>query len=124
MNKVKFVKKTEEDIDYKPDKRIDSFYQICQFKKTGSKVYETRKIFFNEKGKILKVYEKEYPTKIIKRFLQSTKTNKYKMYPVNSLLYIDYPNTSDMTLAQSPLTNDNMLSYNCANQSIGGAPMI
>ncbi len=126
MNNIKFVKEIKEieEMAYKPDKKIDSFYQICQFKKTGSRMYETRKVFFNEKGKILKVYEKEYGAKIIKKFLRDAKTNKYKMYPANSLSYIDYPNAGDMTLAQSMLTNDKMLDYDCLNQDIGGAPMV
>lgn len=104
MNRIKFVKETDE-FEYCPDKKIDSIYQICQIKKPGSKVYETRKVFFNEQFKILKVYEKEYTAKIIKKFIQNTNTNRYKIYPVSSLSYVEYPNSSDMSVIQSSLTN-------------------
>jgi hypothetical protein len=104
MKNIKFVNETS-DMTFNPKSRIDSFYQICQFRKKGSRVYETRKIFFNEKGEILRVYEKEYSSKVLKNFMDTNSTNRYKIYPVSSLSLIGLPNQSEMTILQSPLTN-------------------
>ena len=112
MEKIRItLKKDMEDLIYKPEHKIDTYYQICKYKDPSSQLYQTRKIFFNEKGDILKTFEKEYGSNTIRRFLKEAKINKYKIYPTNNISYIDVPNKSDMTQAQSSLINQKAPNY-------------
>ncbi len=110
MKNIKFVKE-EEELTYNPKQSIQSFYQICQFKNPHTKMFQTRKIIFNEKGDIIRTYEKDYAGKILSKFIKTNPVNKFKIYPVNDISYIDYPNTSDMTIANSELINNNIMEY-------------
>lgn len=98
---IKFVKPTD-DMIYKPEKRIESFYQICQFKNNTDK-YSTRKIIFNEQGNILKAFEREYSGKKLEEFIKQNKTNKYKIYPTNDISFIDMPSGEEMICVCSEL---------------------
>lgn len=100
--KIKFIKNSEE-IAYKPDKQISTFYQICKFK--NKDVFQTRKIYFNQHGKVLHVFEKEYNGKIIKSFLKICPKTKCKLYSTNTISNVGLPNASDMIEAQSLLIN-------------------
>lgn len=104
MKNIKFVKNTNEMI-YTPEPIQDSFYQFCQFKNPHTNLFGSRKIIFNENGEILKKFEKEYNLKTINKFIQITKPNKYKIYPVYHISSVDYPNTSDMLQVYSSLIN-------------------
>lgn len=110
MNKIKFVK-NDNDMVYNPEKRKDTFYQFCQFKNPYTGEYGSRKVVFNELGSILKVYEKEYPAEKIETFIKKHNFNKYKMFPVNNIQYVEMPNANDMTELQSELLNNNVKSY-------------
>ena len=110
MNNIKF-NKPNDDMVYKPDKRIDSFYQICKFKNPTNKLHEVRKIIFNQLGDVLKISEKQYDSNKIKSFVHIHGQNKYKIYPVSSLQYLDLPNGNDMTEVQSELLNNNSTYY-------------
>ncbi len=114
MNKVKFVKSTDEML-YNPEKRLDTFYQFCQFKNPYSSLYESRKIIFDEMGKIKKVYEKEYSMEKIESFIKHHRFNKYKLYPVKEIQYVDLPNESDMVESRSELLNNDFKTYGNEN---------
>jgi len=113
MSKYNFIKPNSTMI-YNPDKRIDSFYQICQFKNEVTKLHEVRKIFFNQLGDVLKTSEKQYTSNKIKSFIKSHGQNKYKIYPVASLKYLEHANGGDFSIAQSELLNNNNKNYDYA----------
>jgi len=69
-------------------------------------MYETRKIVFDEEYEIIGVFEKQYDSKTIKKFINGAQVNKYKMYPVSTISCVAYPNKSDMTQARSALINN------------------
>ncbi|ATZ80620.1 hypothetical protein BMW23_0573 [Bodo saltans virus] len=114
MQKVKFVK-NDNDIVYNPKQYVSTFYQFCKFKNSGTNLYETRKIFFNEKGEILKVYERSYDLQTVKKFIKETRDNKYKIYATTGIKMVAYPNTSDMTQSKSELLNGNIVTYSLDN---------
>jgi hypothetical protein len=97
---------------YCPDKRIDTYYQICQFKNPFTNKYGTRKIFFDEYGNILKTFEKEHSSDNINKFIKYHKENKFKIFPVKDISTIDLPNGNDMIEVQSELLNNNNKEYN------------
>jgi hypothetical protein len=113
--RIKFVKNGDEML-YNPEKRKDTFYQFCQFKNQYSGAFGSRKIIFDEHGTILKIYEREYTAEKIEEFTKHHKINKYKMYPVNDVKYIDLPNGNDMTESRSELLNNGHKIY--GNQNV------
>jgi hypothetical protein len=114
MQKIKFITENN-DMVYNPKKFLSTYYQFCKFKNPAINLYETRKIFFNEKGEILKVYERSYDLQTIKKFLKDTRTNKYKIYATTNIINVALPNTSDMTQAKSELLNGNMVTHSLSN---------
>ena len=114
MNNIKFVKNNEN--NYNPDKRIDTFYQICKFKNPYTKLHELRKIFFDETGDILKISIKSYDANTIKSFIKCHNLNKYKIYPVIYIEHVDLPNKNDMTEVRSDLLNNTEKEY--GNQKV------
>jgi hypothetical protein len=114
MSNIKFIKPNS-DMIYNPDKRIDTFYQICKFKNVN-KMHEVRKIFFNQLGNVLKTSEKQYDANKIKSFIKTYGQNKYKIYSVSSLSYLETANANDMTEVQSELLNNNCVEY--GNQKV------
>lgn len=108
--KITFVKPSE-DMIYCPKKKLGTYYQICKFKNVYTKKYETRKVIFNEKGEILKIYEREYPYKILKNFIKHHRKNKYQIYNTHSIELIDLPNGADFVCCQSDLLNGDNCEY-------------
>jgi hypothetical protein len=96
---------------YNPDKRIDTYYQLCQFKNPYTGHYGTRKIIFNEKGDILKMYEKEYNKTKLEEFVKHHRQNKFKIYPVSEIQMVSLPNGNDMMETQSELLNNKHTEY-------------
>ncbi len=77
---IKFTSSRKDDFRYCPDKLVSTFYQFSQYKNdTGS--YNSRKIYFDEYCKILKIFEKQFIGDDIKKFMLKDVT-KYKIYPV------------------------------------------
>ena len=111
--KIKFIK-DDDDMIYNPDKRTDTYYQLCHFKNPFTGYYGTRKIVFNEKGTILKMYEKEYSKKKLEDFVKHHRSNKYKIYPVSDIKTVELPNGNDMMETQSALLNDDFTEYGYA----------
>lgn len=111
---IKFRKKNDEMV-YNPDKRIDTYYQICQFKNNYTKQFGVRKVFFNELGVIIKIFENEYDGKKIEIFMKNNKPTKFKLYPVNDVSYIDLPTGDDMVGVQSELLNNHCKNYGNAD---------
>jgi hypothetical protein len=123
MKNIKFVGDTAENLAYQPTKFKDSFYQICQFKNPKTNLFSVRKVFFDEKYEIIDVFEKEYDTKTIKKFIKNNDNNKYRVFPTNDLSYLAYPNSSDFMNVHSDLTNkkisaqwNNMACYDSYDQ--------
>jgi hypothetical protein len=104
--KFKYSGDNAESLTYKPQNFQNSFYQICQFKDESTNLYMTRKIIYNERYDILKIFEKKYDAKTIEKFLKNTNINKYKLYPVNNISYLEIPNVSDFMNANSELSNN------------------
>jgi len=104
MNNIKFVK-NDNDMTYNPDKYLGSYYQFCQFKNNNG-LYESRKVVFNEAGKIIKVFEKQYKSHEIKQFMKCHSVNKYKILAIREIVHAELPSTHDMMCAMSSLINN------------------
>lgn len=104
QQKIKFIK-NKEDLEYNPKELIGTFYQFCQYKNNFTEKYSTRKIIFNEKYEILKIFEKEYSLEKINEYTKTHKLNKYKIYPTDSVDNIGLPNGNDMMECFSELLN-------------------
>src|SRR3989339_1404526 len=101
MDNINFVDLqtyTKKKLLYEPDKRLDTYYQICQFKNPYTKKHMVRKIVFNENGNIIKNYEREYDSSSLKKFIKTQKTNKYKLYSKKDINYICNTTESDIIL--------------------------
>lgn len=105
MNNIEFVSNSKSNLTYNPIQRIETFYQICQFRNPKTKLYDSRKIIFNQDGEIIKTFERKYYRDELERFIKSNKHNKYKIYPVYNISYIEYPNSNDIINVMSNLTN-------------------
>lgn len=105
--KIKFVKNKNHvdnlDMMYNPEKKIYTFYQFCKHKNPETNMFGSRKIFFDELGNILKVYEKEFNKRDVQKYIQYTKTNKYKIYSTIDISCVNLPSTGDLQESQSLL---------------------
>lgn len=90
--------------------QLHTYYQVCQFKNSNG-MHETRKIVFNTKGEILKVYERRYTNSEINRFLKSSLQNKYCVYPVRNIEMIGLPNSGVLLMANSSLIDNQCKEY-------------
>lgn len=115
VNKITFVKPVDDFNEFKPKRKISSYYQICQFKSQFTKKYETRKIIFNEMGEILKIYERDYKYEELSIFMKHHRENKFKMYPTNDISQIEMPSTADIICCQSELLNTDNKNYDFMN---------
>jgi len=104
--KIKFTGDTADDLSYQPDKFRGSFYQICRFKNENSNLYIVRKVIFNEKFEILKIFEKKYDIHTIKKFFKKTNANKYKIYPLYDVSNLECPSSADLMNSCSDLSNN------------------
>jgi len=109
----KFYNKVDE-YQYCPKKEINSFYQICQFKNPYTDKYCIRKVIFNEHGEILKTFEKEYYKCIVDKFMKKNKQNKFSVYPVSDIKYVDLPDPASILGAKSELLNNTFTEYDFA----------
>lgn len=111
---IKFVKPTDNNDfgTYKPKQKVSTYYQICQFKNKFTKLYETRKIMFNELGDILKIYERFYTYDELSSFMKHHRKNKFKVYPVNDIKQIEMPTSTDIICCESELLNSNSQNVN------------
>lgn len=110
MNKIKFIKK-QNDMVYSPEKRSDTFYQICQFKNQSTGLYETRKIIFDQNDVIKRIYEKAYDNVTLEKFMKGQPCNKYKLFPVYFIKDVALPNSADMSEVRSSLINNDSKIY-------------
>lgn len=108
---IKFVK-DDDSMEYNPTKELNSFYQFCQFKNPKTNKFETRKIIFNERGKIIKTFDKEYSGEEIEKYIANHNFNKYKMYSTNKIQYVAKPNESDFLATMSSLLNSGVKNQN------------
>jgi hypothetical protein len=113
MKNIKFKGETMDELEYNPTKYQESFYQICQFKNPTTKLYETRKILFDHNFNIIKIFEKNYDSNTIKKFMKSTCDNKFRLYPTNKISDIDNPNGGELMNVRSDLTNNSNKKVDC-----------
>lgn len=108
-------KKQDPDMCYNPEHKLTSFYQICGFKNPRTNKYPLRKLIFNEHGEIVKKYEKEYKEEILDKFMEKSRTNKYKIYPTYDLSLISEPKIDEILNSQSELLNNDYREYDYKN---------
>lgn len=116
MKNIKFKGDTKDDLKYNPTKYQDSFYQICLLKNPNKNLYETRKVLFDHNFNIIKIFEKDYDKKTIKKFMdekKKKKDNKYRLYPTNKISDIANPNGGELMMVHSDLINDTDKLNNC-----------
>lgn len=111
--KIKFKQENDE-YEYNPKKEVATFYQICQMKDPKTELYSIRKTLFNEKGEILKYYEKGYSYSRVDKFIKNTNQNKFKIYPVFDIKLIGLPCKGNLLEAKSNLLNNDNLEYDYA----------
>jgi hypothetical protein len=99
------------ELAFNPNNKHYTFYQICQFKHPFTGKYDTRKIIFDSTGDIKKVYERQYKSTEVEKFLKSNSQNKYSMYPVKEISTIGYPNIAEMMAVCSDLINNSCQNY-------------
>lgn len=107
---IKF-KKADEEMTYKPEQKIDTFYQICQFKNQFTKKHGTRKVVFDEQGNILKTFEREYSYQKLEEFMRRNRSTKYKIYPTHDISIVDLPGGEEMICVHSELLNNDIREY-------------
>lgn len=103
MTKYKLI--TNDNISNDDQKKLNTFYQICQFPNPYTKKYGIRKIYFNDKCDIVNIIEKEYDKHILNEFINHNKQSKYKIYPVREFNMLNYPSQNDFIGVSSSLIN-------------------
>lgn len=114
MKNIKFKGETIDNLEYNPTQYQESFYQICQFKNPSTKLYEIRKVLFDHNFNIIKIFEKNYDSNAIRKFIKSpNNTNKFRLYPTNKINDIDKPNGGELMMVRSGLANDTDKKSDC-----------
>lgn len=77
------------------------YYQIALYKtKRG---YEVRRVFIDGEDRVRDVRVAYFSKDRVEKFVETKKSNLYKVYPVYSLKNIPYPSTADITTARSEM---------------------
>lgn len=77
------------------------FYQIALFK--TKKGYEVKRFYFDNNDRLLDISKAFMSKEKVEKFVDSNKSNIYKIYSVYTLDEVPYPSTSDITLARSDI---------------------
>jgi hypothetical protein len=109
--KITFVKPSDNTNELDPVTKINTYYQICQFKNKFTKKYDTRKIVFNEKHEILKIFERDYSLDELNKFIKHHRKNKFKIYAVDEISLVELPPITDIICCQSELLNNDNKTY-------------
>ena len=95
--------------DIKQDDII--FYQLATFVNPTNNKYHLRRFLINSNNKILNLKEYYVDKNFIDKLTRTKKNNAYKMYSLYDLSETNYPSISDISLARSPiLQQDNLYS--------------
>lgn len=81
------------------------FYQFCAFADPKTTKYEVKVFYVNGYNEITNYKQYFLDKKIRKKLLRSLTENKYRMFPVYNLDYIDYPSSNDISFARSAILN-------------------
>jgi hypothetical protein len=93
----------DENLGYKPDKKLSKFYQVCKFKNIDTNMYDVRVVIFNEYAEIIKVKEYLYDNYQCHRLIKSKKHNQVKTYSTNNIDLVGMPEMDDLLKMQSSL---------------------
>ena len=78
-------------------------YQIAGFKNYETQKYEVRFVYINSKNTIVNYKEFKITKEDFDLLKNKVKSNRIKIYPVDTLKYIDLPRNSDIMRAKSCL---------------------
>ena len=95
-----------QDLLYQPPKQQFKYYQICSFVNPFTNKYKVKRFILNEKGEFVSIQEGEFNQKQYMRFVQEKNPNQYKMYNTYDLSYVPLPQLGEISIAQSPLFQD------------------
>ena len=79
------------------------FYQIAGFKKRDTNKYDIRINYINANNIIFNYRNGTITKEEYDNFRKKVSSNKIKVYPVDNLEFIDFPRSSDITMARSCL---------------------
>jgi len=104
-NKLRIRLKTQdEEFIYKPNKRLFSFYQICQF--PVDSLHLVRKVRFNECAEAVGAKEKRLKKEELNKFLAKCPDYKFSVYPTYNFDQIGYPDPNEILTNQSLILNE------------------
>ena len=104
-NKMRFrLESQDENFIYKPEERLFSFYQICQF--SLDKKYHVRKLIYNEQFDLVKEKETHLKKDKLDKFLKKCHECKYTLYPAYNLDVVGYPQPNEILTSQSQILNN------------------
>ena len=102
--KMRFRLKTqEEEVVYKPDERIFTFYQICGY--DMKKKHHIRKLRYNEYCELIDYKEAKIRKDKLEKFTKKCPDFKFAIYPAYNLDVIGFPKDNEILTAQSQILN-------------------
>jgi hypothetical protein len=104
----------ENNLLYKPEKKLSKFFQICYFKNPKTNKFHIRKILYNQDGKILGAIRKMYTSVQMKKFYQLHKKQEYQTYNTYDIELVKYPTEDQLMMNMSCLINNDYESYDFA----------
>lgn len=82
------------------------FYQIAMFPKGPSKTHAIRIVYINGQNELVDYKMGCITHKLYKKIIRQMAQNKYRVYPVDTLYYINFPSRADISLARSCILNE------------------
>jgi hypothetical protein len=108
-----FIQATNEqnNLQYKPEKSINKFYQVCLFPNPHTNKYQIRRFKFNEFGECFDVSDFHLSKNNFNKFKKTYKQNEYKCYATFTLNNVNPPLIGVMLSAESELLKNKQTSY-------------
>jgi len=100
-----FRRGKEQDMIYKPEKKLYKYYQICQFPRPDNHLYTIRRFVFNEACELKEVTTYDFKKKDVKNFLKMLKQYQYKLCGTFDITTYACPGEGDIQIMQSEILN-------------------
>ena len=82
------------------------FYQIAMFPKGENKTHAIRIVYINGQNELTNYILGCITHKVYKKIIRQMPQNKYRVYPVDTLYYVNFPSRADISLMRSCILNE------------------
>jgi len=102
---IVFRRGKEQDMIYKPLKKLYKYYQICQFPRPDNHLYTIRRFIFDEGCELKDVTTYDFRREDVKKFIKILKPYQYRLCGTFDITTFPCPREGDVQIMQSEILN-------------------